>query len=133
MMSGMIRAVIFDYGWVLRRIRVQQRLIKFAAELREQGIKTAVLSNMATPVAFVFRHSPELKQFDPVIISCDVGMRKPEPEIYKLMLQKLGLQAEECIFVDNRSDNIAAAKALGFHTVQDKNNKQVIRKIKQLL
>ncbi|HSX43983.1 MAG TPA: HAD family phosphatase [Candidatus Saccharimonadales bacterium] len=129
----MIRAVIFDYGWVLRRIRVQRKLVKFAAELRERGVKTAVLSNMVTPVAFVFRHSPELKQFDPVIISCDVGMRKPDPEIYQLMLEKLGLPAEECIFVDNRADNVEAAKKLGMHIIQDHDTAQIIKEIKKLV
>ncbi len=128
----MIRAVIFDYGWVLRKVSVQQDLVDYAASLREKGIKTAVLSNMIRPVAFIFRHSPELKKFSPVIISCDVGLAKPDPRIYQMMLEQLNTPAEQCVFIDNREDNLEAAAKLGIHTIKSHNTQQIINDINKL-
>jgi 2-haloacid dehalogenase len=52
-------------------------------------------------------------RFDPIILSCDVGLCKPDPAIFALLLQRLGLPGERVLFVDDRDDNLAAAVALG--------------------
>jgi putative hydrolase of the HAD superfamily len=55
--------------------------------------------------------------FDCFISSCYVGLRKPHPEIYKLALDLLQRDPGEVVFIDDRSENIAAAKALGMHGI----------------
>jgi 2-haloacid dehalogenase len=52
-------------------------------------------------------------RFDPIVLSCDVGICKPDPAIYSLLLQRLSLPGERVLFVDDREDNLAAAAALG--------------------
>jgi putative hydrolase of the HAD superfamily len=51
-------------------------------------------------------------RFDPIVLSCDVGSCKPDPAIYALLLQRLGLPGEQVLFVDDREDNLAAAEEL---------------------
>ncbi len=48
------------------------------------------------------------------VVSFEVGMTKPDPEMYRTFLKKYGLRAEECVFVDDTAENVAAAEALGF-------------------
>lgn len=130
----MIKAVVFDYGAVInRRLRLQKPVLELAKELRGRGIKTAVLSNMIRPLAWSVKHRGNLADFAPVIFSCDIKRRKPYPESYQAMLKVLGLKPEECLFVDNRADNIAGAEALGMPVVLARNTAQTVENIKQLL
>lgn len=74
------------------------------------GIRTALLSN-----SWGNPYPPDLwdGMFDVVVISGEVGMRKPEPEIFTLTLDNLDMRAESCVFVDDLAVNIAAAADLG--------------------
>ena len=65
------------------------------------------------------------KDFDEIVVSCDVGMRKPNPKIYKLILKKLKLKPSETIFIDNQKWNINPAKKLKMQTILFKDNKQL--------
>jgi putative hydrolase of the HAD superfamily len=55
--------------------------------------------------------------FDAVVVSADVGMAKPEPEIYALAAERLGLPAAECVFVDDLERNLTTAKGVGMEVV----------------
>lgn len=77
---------------------------------RDLGIRTALLSNSWGD--FYPRHMWD-GMFDVVVISGEVGMRKPEPGIFALTLDQLDLPAEACVFVDDLPHNIEAAARLG--------------------
>ena len=90
-----------------------------AAEFRAAGGRTAFLSNSVPEVmARVRARWPLEARFDAVIISCEVGLSKPDPRIYRLGLDRLGLPAPETLFVDDRADNIAGAARIGLRTLQ---------------
>ena len=55
--------------------------------------------------------------FDEIILSGDVKLIKPEPEIFELFLQKIGKPADQCLFIDDFEPNIVTARKLGFDTV----------------
>ena len=55
-----------------------------------------------------------LDGFDGGVASCEVHINKPDPRIYQALLDKYHLRADECIFIDDRADNLVAASALGF-------------------
>lgn len=59
------------------------------------------------------RMFPVLQLIDRYIVSGDVGMVKPDPRIFQLLLQRFGLRPEETFFIDDNADNVAAARALG--------------------
>ncbi len=56
---------------------------------------------------------PSLEEFDDVLLSYELGRCKPDPRFFVLGLRKLGVQADECVFIDDRPDNVAAASSLG--------------------
>jgi putative hydrolase of the HAD superfamily len=71
--------------------------------------------------------------FELVVDSAFVGCRKPEPEIYEVTLQRLGVPAGECLFVDDVEDNCAAAGRLGMTPVHFRDNEQAIAAITDAL
>ena len=75
------------------------------------GLRTALLSNSW---GNDYPRDGWAELFDVVVISGEVGMRKPEPEIFAHTLDLLGLSAPECVFVDDLAHNVRAAVALGF-------------------
>ncbi|WUH90311.1 HAD-IA family hydrolase [Streptomyces sp. NBC_00433] len=90
------------------------QLLKVARQARAAGIRTAVLSNSLgrepyDPYAGFDLHGT----FDEVVLSAEHGVRKPDPAIFHLVLGKLGVPAERCLFVDDSEDNLAAAYRLG--------------------
>ncbi len=95
---------------------LQDEMIGLIRELRTGGVTTSLLSNSWGASDGYPRHLfGDL--FDDVVISGEVGMRKPEERIFRLAVDRLGLAPAECAFVDDVEGNIAAARALGFMTV----------------
>jgi 2-haloacid dehalogenase len=84
-------------------------------ELRAAGVPTYVLSNAS---AETWPHGverfPFLDRFDGVLLSGEVGVAKPDPEIFDELCRRFGLRPESTIFIDDRADNVDAARALGF-------------------
>jgi putative hydrolase of the HAD superfamily len=90
-----------------------------AARFRAAGGRTAFLSNSGPEVmARVRADRPLEARFDVVVISCEVGLAKPDPRIFRLCLERLGLPAGAALFVDDRADNVEAAAGLGLETLQ---------------
>jgi epoxide hydrolase-like predicted phosphatase len=79
--------------------------------LRRAGIRTCLLSNSWGVDDYPRDIFPEL--FDAWVISAEVGMRKPEEQIFLLAAQRLGLPPESCVFIDDIQANVDAAEALG--------------------
>ena len=63
----------------------------------------------------VRRMHPELECFESLLVSCDLGMAKPDPEIFRHVSQLTGGEPSQCFFVDDTAANVDAARALGFH------------------
>jgi putative hydrolase of the HAD superfamily len=80
-------------------------------ELRRAGLRTALLSNSWGNGDYPRHLFPDL--FDAVVISSEVGMRKPEERIFRHTAGLLGLEPEECMFIDDVAANITAAEAIG--------------------
>lgn len=102
-------------GGLLRRLfslfENEHDMIGLVRRAHEAGITTALLSN-----SWGDHYPRDLWEgmFDAVVISGEVGMRKPEPRIFEHTLSLIGLQASECVFVDDLYGNIKAAVDLGF-------------------
>jgi putative hydrolase of the HAD superfamily len=82
---------------------------------RAAGIRTGLLSNSWGDDRYDRAQLAEL--FDAWVISGEVGLRKPDPAIYALAAERLGLPAEECVFVDDLPGNLKPARELGMATV----------------
>jgi putative hydrolase of the HAD superfamily len=90
-----------------------------AARFRAAGGRAAFLSNSGPEVMARVRADHPLETcFDAVVISCEVGLSKPDPRIFRLCLERLGLPAPDVLFVDDRADNVEGAAAVGLQTLQ---------------
>jgi putative hydrolase of the HAD superfamily len=90
-----------------------------AASFREAGGRLAILSNGVAEIMDRVRHERQLDGlFDAVVVSCDVGRAKPDPEVYRLALAPLATSAGDTLFVDDREENLAGARALGLQTLR---------------
>lgn len=116
-----------------KNFKLNKELLKFAKKAKKQGIAVSIISDMwhLSKKPLVIRKF--YKIFKPVILSCDVGIRKPNPEIYRSTLEKLKIQPEEAIFIDNQEWNIKPAKKLKIKAILFKNNKQTIQELNKIL
>jgi epoxide hydrolase-like predicted phosphatase len=73
-----------------------------------------------------------LTAFDVVIFSADVHLRKPDPRIFHLMIARLGVKAQEAVFVDDFMNNIEGAQAVGLKTVLFKGREDAVRQLKEM-
>ena len=94
-------------------IRPTEKLID---ELKAAGYKLYVLSNMSREFIDFLRKQKVYENFDGDVVSCDVGIVKPMPEIYDLLLERFDLDPAETIFIDDRKENVDAAAAKGITT-----------------
>lgn len=102
-----------------------KQLFKQAFTLKQLGYKIAVLSDQWPVSKEALMPQRLYKQFDEVVVSCDVGARKPNPKIYKILLKKLKIPVKKCLFIDNQKWNLVPAKKLGFRIILFKDNKQL--------
>ncbi len=111
--------------------RVDQELVQFIRQLRPR-VKTAILSN-AWPGARQMITGPFGlgDVVDLVMISAEEGLAKPDPRIYTLLVDRLGLRPAEVLFVDDMEENVLGARAVGMQAVQFKNRQQVIQEIER--
>jgi len=99
-------------------INIPQVNVDVLTELKRSGKKLALISNADVMEAQGWGQSPIAKLFHETLFSCHVGWAKPEPEIYNLCMQQLGLAPDECIFVgDGGSNEHEGARACGITTV----------------
>jgi putative hydrolase of the HAD superfamily len=83
-------------------------------QLKTAGIRTAILSNMGDSVLEnIEREFAWIHGFDALVWSYQLGIAKPDPEIYRHALEKLGTRPEETLFLDDKQVNIDAARELG--------------------
>lgn len=82
---------------------------------RDQGVATALLSNSWG--TSVYPRDRLAAVFDAQVISCEVGLRKPDPAIYRLTARELGVDPTACAFVDDLERNVEVARSLGMHGV----------------
>jgi epoxide hydrolase-like predicted phosphatase len=99
--------------------------------LRGAGFGTALLSNSWGCDEYPRADFPGL--FDTVVISAEVGMRKPEPEIFLHAAATLGLEPKECVFIDDVEANVAAAMACGMAGVHHTDPAVTARELEALL
>lgn len=97
---------------------VREEMVVFCRDVKARGLRTGLLTNNAREFEEFWRPLLPLDElFDDVVDSSDVGLRKPDPAIYLLALERLGVAAHEAVFVDDAPGNVAGAQAVGITAV----------------
>jgi putative hydrolase of the HAD superfamily len=109
-------------------------MFELMRELKADGYRMALLTNNVREWEPLWRSMlPVDEVFELVVDSAFVRCRKPDPEIYEITMQQLGLAAESCLFVDDVEVNCEGARALGIEAVHFRDNEQAIPEIRERL
>jgi len=112
-------------------IQPDDQMVEAVRRARAQGVKTGLISNSMGAGRYDRSAFPEL--FDGVVISGDEGMHKPEPAIYELGAERVGLPAADCVFVDDLRENCEGAEAVGMTAVLHRGAERTLPRLEELL
>lgn len=109
-------------------------MLDLIREVRRDGIRTALLTNNVKEWEPTWRSMlPVDELFETVVDSAYVGLRKPDPRIYQLTLERVGLDPEQCIFIDDMEINVNAANELGLKGIHFRETAQARAEVHSLL
>ncbi|MEV7817630.1 HAD-IA family hydrolase [Streptomyces flaveolus] len=121
-------------GRIFADLRPETSVIAAAAAARRAGVKVGILSNSVGLTPWNLYDGYEVHElYDAVVLSGLHGTRKPEREIFRLVLERLGLPAEECVFVDDTEQYLPPAAELGFTTVHAVEPTRTVAALENLL
>lgn len=118
-------------GRIFAGMNAEEDMMEAVVAAKNAGYKTALLSNSWGLDLYPRDRFPDM--FDVVVISGEVGLRKPDPKIFSLTIEKLGLEAERCVFVDDHPGHLKAAVDAGMTTVLHRVPDETIRELEELL
>lgn len=112
---------------------LDRALVDYLRSLRPK-YKTALLSNAWDDLRAALEQEWSIKDaFDEVIISAEVGLAKPDPRIFHLALERLGVSPAQAVFVDDFSHNVEGARALGMQAIHFQSSEQARAALDALL
>jgi putative hydrolase of the HAD superfamily len=106
-------------------------MVEAVRTARRGGVRTGLISNSWSTDHYDRELLAQL--FDDVVISGEVGVHKPEPEIYLLACERLGVEPSSCVFVDDLRENCAGAEAVGMTAILHRDPERTVAEIEQLL
>jgi putative hydrolase of the HAD superfamily len=112
-------------------MELDEPMIDAVKRARREGVRTGLISNSWGAGRYDRDVFPEL--FDGVVISGDVGLHKPQPEIFRLGAERIGLPPEECVFVDDLKENCAGAEEVGMTAILHRGSDSSIEELERLL
>jgi epoxide hydrolase-like predicted phosphatase len=106
-------------------------MVEAVRRAKAAGIRTGLISNSIGEGRYDRSTFPEL--FDGVVISAEEKMHKPQPEIYRLGCERVGLPPEECVFVDDLRENCDGAEAVGMTAILHRGSSDTVPELERLL
>lgn len=113
------------------RLRLEEDMLAAVARARTAGLKTGLLSNSWGTALYPRDRLDPL--FDVMVISGEVGLRKPDPAIFALTTERLGVEAPACVFVDDHPGHLTSAAEAGMTTVLHREPAHTIGELETLL
>ena len=112
-------------------MRPDEAMVQAVKRARRAGVRTGLISNSWGAGRYDRDSFPEL--FDGVVISGEVGLHKPEPEIFRMGAERVDLKPEECVFVDDLRENCAGAERVGMTAVLHRGAERTLPELERLL
>jgi putative hydrolase of the HAD superfamily len=112
---------------------VREGVVDQVRAVRAAGYTTALLTNSFREFRPVLNAAVDMRLFHHVIDSSEVGSRKPEPEIYAITLDRLGVAADEVLYIDDFLANVEGARLAGWNAVHVRNEADVLAAVAPLL
>jgi putative hydrolase of the HAD superfamily len=112
-------------------VRPDEAMQAVLRRARAAGIRTGLISNSMGDT--VYDRSTFAELFDGVVISGEVGLHKPQPEIFLLGAERAGVEPAECVFVDDLRENCAGAEAVGMTAILHRGADRTVPELERLL
>jgi putative hydrolase of the HAD superfamily len=105
--------------WTKQSLQPRPDALETLAELRRRGHLLGLISVCSQDVPHVWDETPFAGALDELVFSCDVGVSKPDPRIYEIACERLGVEAADCLFVgDGANDELPGAERAGMTALQ---------------
>ncbi len=111
-------ALVARYDFELKYMPMNEGIEEIISELKENGYRIYLLSNIGFGFHYFIDKIPVLSLFDGFLPSCDVGVIKPDKKIYEALFERFALVPSECVFIDDTYENIESGKAFGMQGIQ---------------
>jgi epoxide hydrolase-like predicted phosphatase len=108
----------------------QPEMVQAVLDIRRSNLKTGLISNSWSTDQYDRELLTEL--FDVSVISAEVHLHKPQPEIYRLTAERLEVPTDQCLFVDDLRENCEGAEAVGMTAIRHRSSDETIGKLQQL-
>jgi epoxide hydrolase-like predicted phosphatase len=112
-------------------MRPDYAMVEAVRRARAAGVRTGLVSNSIGAGRYDRSQFPDL--YDGVVISAEEGMHKPQPEIFLLGAERIGVAPEQCVFVDDLRENCAGAEAVGMTAVLHRGAESTVPELERLL
>ena len=113
-------------------VQADDAMVEAVRRAKAGGIPTGLISNSWGGTSYDRVANPG-ELFDQMVISGEVGLHKPEPEIYHLAAERLGVTPEECVFVDDLRENCEGAEAVGMTAILHRGADRTVPELERLL
>ena len=105
--------------YTIRTLQPRKDAIPTINKIKAMGYKVALISDCSPETPAVWPRTPFNGVFEVTIFSCDAGVKKPDPRIYRMACDQLGVQPEDCLYVgDGSSFELTGALKMGMHPIQ---------------
>lgn len=112
--------------------KINKGIVKIIESLKKSDFKIALISDTIKSHALRTKEWGWFKYFDVVMLSCDVGLIKNNGKIFNLTLSKLGLKGNECIYIDDKKENLIPAKKVGMKVILYTSSQELKKDLKKL-
>jgi len=112
-------------------MRPDEAMIEAVKKAKRSGVRTGLISNSWGRGRYDREAFPEM--FDGVVISGEVGLHKPEPEIFRMGAKQIGVPPEECVFIDDLRENCDGAAAVGMTPILHRGADTTLPELERLL
>ncbi len=106
-------------------------MVALVKDLQRQGYQTALLSNVRRSQADIKRKLGYYDLFSPLLLSYEIGVRKPDPKAYEILLNKLKVPAQSVVFIDNQPQNVETARSFGLDGILFVSRDQLVQELKK--
>ncbi len=102
---------------IQKSIGADPEMFALVEELKGKKVRVGLLSNIDDRYTGLIRKYGYYEPFEPCILSCEIGLSKPDPQIYEHLLQEMKIPSQKIVFIDDLEDNVEAAKKLGIDAI----------------
>jgi len=112
---------------IKKAVGVNEAMYQLVSELKQKGIRVALLSNIDHPRAEIVRGLDLYEPFSPCLLSCEIGLEKPDLKIYEVLIDTLQLAPASILFIDDKVENVESAQNIGLDALLFTSQEQLLQ------